>query len=47
MGSHRVGHDWSDLAAAAESAGMPQRVNPDKYKSLTAIANNLPNMLKN
>ena len=20
MGSHRVGHDWSDLAAAAESA---------------------------
>ena len=22
MGSHRVGHDWSDLAAAAESSGV-------------------------
>ena len=21
MGSHRVGHDWSDLAAAVEAAG--------------------------
>ena len=22
MGSHRVGHDWSDLAAAAAAVGM-------------------------
>ena len=22
MGSHRVGHDWSDLAAAAAAAGL-------------------------
>ena len=25
MGSHRVGHDWSDLAAAAESTGVTIR----------------------
>ena len=23
MGSHRVGHDWSDLAAAAAAGGLP------------------------
>ena len=27
MGSHRVGHDWSDLAAAAESWGWDQDLN--------------------
>ena len=26
MGSHRVGHDWSDLAAAAAAAGKPLAV---------------------
>ena len=29
MGSHRVRHDWSDLAAAAES--------PQKYLKLTSV----------
>ena len=24
MGSHRAGHDWSDLAAAAAAAGYPK-----------------------
>ena len=27
MGSHRVGHDWSDLAAAASSFPFPQNVS--------------------
>ena len=25
MGSHRVGHDWSDLAAAAAAAGTQMK----------------------
>ena len=28
MGSHRVGHDWSDLAAAAAAAAAAVAVNP-------------------
>ena len=28
MGSHRVGHDWSDLAAAAAAAVTPWRAEP-------------------
>ena len=28
MGSHRVGHDWSDLAAAAKSCKEIKPVNP-------------------
>ena len=36
MGSHRVGHDWSDLAAAAEAGGMGikesgQKLQTSKY----------------
>ena len=27
MGSHRVGHDWSDLAAAAAAASLDQKVD--------------------
>ena len=27
MGSHRVGHDWSDLAAAAAAAALPPEVH--------------------
>ena len=31
MGSHRVGHDWSDLAAAAELKKVPiEDTNLDK-----------------
>ena len=33
-GSHRVGHDWSDLAAAAAAAGLPQWL---RSKESTAI----------
>ena len=29
MGSHRVGHDWSDLAAAAAAAAEHNRKNLD------------------
>ena len=28
MGSHRVGHDWSDLAAAAAAATTLSKKNP-------------------
>ena len=42
MGSHRVGHDWSDLAAAAadlnKNSWMPQRVAVwSLYKELSVI----------
>ena len=30
MGSHRVGHDWSDLAAAAAAAAFSSRVSTSK-----------------
>ena len=30
LGSHRVGHDWSDLAAAAAAAYMDVPINPNK-----------------
>ena len=45
MGSHRVGHDWSDLAAAGISLEPPQRLknNFQKVKNnLFLVAKNLP-----
>ena len=38
MGSHRVGHDWSDLAAAAAAAGnsKPNRIHSGRV-NLTAL----------
>ena len=35
MGSHRVGHDWSDLAAAAAAAAAAlwfATKNPDRFR---------------
>ena len=45
MGSHRVAHDWSDLAAAARTCGFLQRAVPElleltlkvKVKSLNPV----------
>ena len=31
MGSHRVGHDWSDLAAAAAAAAARVSKNEKRY----------------
>ena len=33
MGSHRVGHNWSDLAAAAAVAKKPSGGIPNSYKT--------------
>ena len=38
MRSHRVGHDWSNLAAAAAAATFPV------YRHFTLLANNVPAM---
>ena len=43
MGSHRVRHDWSDLAAAAAAAwesrtGSTETIWPSKYKIFTLWA---------
>ena len=35
MGSHRVGHDWSDLAAAAVSKGEKRQRTKNKAMTLT------------
>ena len=43
MGSHRVGHDWSDLAAAAEEEEREK--GPEKIFE-EIIAKNFPNMGK-
>ena len=32
MGSHRVGHDWSDLATAAAAALWFATKNPDRFR---------------
>ena len=37
MGSHRVGHDWSDLAAAAAAVKPYRKVNETKSNFLTLI----------
>ena len=34
MGSHRVGHDWSDLAAAAAAAAEQTLGDPDQVKRM-------------
>ena len=39
MGSHRVGHDWSDLAAAA--AGILDIINVNAFLYLSVIHINL------
>ena len=42
MGSHRVGHDWSDLAAAAAAAAKgnhPDTRDIKKRESLPASSN--------
>ena len=36
MGSHRVGHNWSDLAAAAAAGGWYIRIKPGPLPSLTS-----------
>ena len=33
MGSHRVGHDWSDLAAAAAAAAMVRKITESVFES--------------
>ena len=39
MGSHRVGHDWSDLAAAAAAArGILQTLVELKFQTLFQMA---------
>ena len=43
MGSHRVGHDWSDLAAAAAAAAVAQ----PKYPSRILIARSSRNLTSN
>ena len=35
MGSHQVGHDWSDLAAAAANPGCKNRVLPESVDGLS------------
>ena len=35
MGSHRVAHDWSNLAAAAAAAAAYSKGNPIQYSGLT------------
>ena len=32
MGSHRVGHDWSDLAAAAAGGFLPRAMHPSEIR---------------
>ena len=39
MGSHRVGHDWSDLAAAAEEE--LKNKHTETYNTITEIKNTL------
>ena len=34
MGSHRVGHDWSDLAAAVEGCQAAEAAGWDAFKRL-------------
>ena len=34
MGSHRVGHDWSDLAAAAAAGGKESACNAGDQSSI-------------
>ena len=36
MGSHRVGHDWSDLAAAADVAEEESVIGKSSFSSLPA-----------
>ena len=38
MGSHRVGHDWSDLAAAAAAAAIPAE-DLDEEKEMSLLLN--------
>ena len=40
MGSHRVGHDWSDLAAAAAAACMIQN---NTWQAYTVLKTEYPN----
>ena len=37
MGSHRVGHDWSDLAAAAAAAAAAAPPPPPGYKDAQTV----------
>ena len=42
MGSHRVGHDWSDLAAAAAGSGLfnplpPEMRVPQDFRLITSV----------
>ena len=40
MGSHRVGHDWSDLAAAAAAAAAAAKLLPES-ESRSVVSNSL------
>ena len=32
MGSHRIGHDWSDLATAAAAAAAAEDIQPQRIQ---------------
>ena len=42
MGSHRVGHDWHDLAAAAAAAGLPVHHQSRSSLKLMSIESVMP-----
>ena len=44
MGSHRVGHDWSDLAAAAAEEEEKKKGYEKNFEEI--IVENFPNMEK-
>ena len=46
MGSHRVGHDWSDLAAVAVAAEEEEKNKGYEKNFEEIIVENFPNMEK-
>ena len=43
LGSHRVGHDWSDLAAAAASVGRTRGLSSEE-QNMTSVGMSLPRL---